>query len=201
MNRLATLWSGIGKFSFFSQTTTAPIPSPSGSEDQPVVAIDSLTKSFLTNRGREVPVIIPPLSLRFGRGEFTSIFGPSGCGKTTLLRLIARLEEPSTGRIIHSADPPDLGMVFQGGLVFPWLTVSNAMVLVLLDRRTPAAETQRLVDHYLEVTGLSDFRDSYPTQLSGGMRQRLALAQSLIFQPHLLLLDEPFSALDAMTRV
>ncbi|MEZ4834836.1 MAG: ABC transporter ATP-binding protein [Caldilineaceae bacterium] len=139
------------------------------------------------------------------RGEFVCIVGTSGSGKSTLLRILGGLLAPSSGRVVLAGEeidqpPPSIGFVFQKSNLMPWRTVTDNILLPLeIQGRVTDAERVRAAN-LLDVVGLADFTDTYPAQLSGGMAQRLALARALIQQPQLLLLDEPFGALDALTR-
>jgi taurine transport system ATP-binding protein len=143
------------------------------------------------------------IALSFGRGDFICIVGPSGCGKTTLLQTLAGFLPPSTGRVVVDGariegPGPDRGVVFQQPALFPWLTVAaNAG---FGPRMTGAAGREARVEQWLRTTGLWEFRDRYPYELSGGMQQRLAIARALCNEPKVLLMDEPFGALDALTR-
>ncbi len=160
------------------------------------------SKAYDADNGRAVHVL-EDITFSVRPGEFVSLLGPSGCGKTTLLRMAAGLEKPTSGAIIFDGLPivgPDRqrGIVFQAYNAFPWLTVRENVAFGLrVQASDPDAEK---VNHWLDVTGLTDFADSYPKTLSGGMRQRLALARTMIVEPRLLLLDEPFGALDERTR-
>lgn len=149
--------------------------------------------------GREI-VALDGVDLALPRGSFTTVVGRSGCGKTTLLRLLAGLVEPSTGaiRFIHE-ERPRIGCVFQEPRLMSWLSVAKNVSFGLVGRIEPRAATAR-VDAALDLVGLSGFRDAWPDQLSGGMAQRVAIARALVLEPELLLLDEPFAALDAFTR-
>jgi NitT/TauT family transport system ATP-binding protein len=148
-----------------------------------------------------------PLDLDLARGEFFSVVGPSGCGKTTLMDLIAGLSAPSEGVITFEDKPvagevPDgIGAVFQEDASFPWLTVRDNIAFGLRRAGIDAAETQRRVEHAISFMGLKEFTTAYPAQLSGGMRQRVCIARTLVLQPRLILLDEPFGALDQQTRL
>jgi len=138
-------------------------------------------------------------------GEFRVLLGPSGCGKSTVLRLIAGLDEPTSGEVkldgkIVTGPGADRGMVFQKYTSFAWLTVEQNIAYGLDLRGAPAAERDAMVGHLLEATGLKDFAKAYPHTLSGGMQQRVAIARSLAVKPRVLLMDEPFGALDAQTR-
>jgi len=137
--------------------------------------------------------------------EFISVIGPSGCGKSTLIRIVAGLEPPSSGEVLIDGRPvggpgADRGMVFQGYTLFPWLTVKRNVMFGLRMKGTPRAKAASLALEWLELVGLADFADHYPAQLSGGMKQRVAIARALANEPRILLMDEPFGALDAQTR-
>jgi NitT/TauT family transport system ATP-binding protein len=148
-----------------------------------------------------------PVDLDLRRGEFFAVVGPSGCGKSTLLEVLAGLQRPTTGTVLFEGRPvigevPDgIGVVFQEDASFPWLTVWDNTAFGLRRSGVDAAEIRRRVDDALAFMGLMDFARAYPAQLSGGMRQRVCIARTLVLQPHLILLDEPFGALDAQTRL
>jgi NitT/TauT family transport system ATP-binding protein len=149
---------------------------------------------------REVNLTIEP-------GEFICLVGPSGCGKTTLLNVIAGFLEPTTGEVFIEnrkirGPGPDRCVVFQQYAVFPWLTVRQNVEfgLKLSANRRPAAETRHIVEHFIELVGLKEFADALPKELSGGMKQRVAIARAYAVNPQVLLMDEPFGALDAQTR-
>lgn len=138
------------------------------------------------------------LDLEIGRGQFVSIVGPSGCGKSTFLRLVAGLDEPTSGELrVEGHDPLGLAFVFQDATLLPWRSVAHNITLPLELRREAAAER---VAQTLELVGLTDFAAAYPAQLSGGMRMRVSIARALVTRPQILLLDEPFGALDEITR-
>ncbi|MBB3102773.1 ABC transporter ATP-binding protein [Azomonas macrocytogenes] len=152
--------------------------------------------------------VVRNVSLDLGRGEFVSLIGPSGCGKTTLLKLAAGMSTPTQGSVTLGSQPitapgPERGVVFQEYGVFPWLSVRGNIEfgLTLAANRRDAAERAVIVDKYLALMGLGDFRDALPNTLSGGMRQRVALARAYAVNPEFLLMDEPFGALDAQTRL
>jgi NitT/TauT family transport system ATP-binding protein len=145
------------------------------------------------------------VSLSIRPGEFVSLLGPSGCGKSTLLRCIAGLETPTSGTVTVNGsvveDPPDgLGMVFQRDALLDWRSVADNLMLPVDFRRGDRGAARERADALLRLTGLKEFESSYPAQLSGGMRQRVALCRALVDDPALLLMDEPFGALDALTR-
>jgi NitT/TauT family transport system ATP-binding protein len=138
-------------------------------------------------------------------GEFRVLLGPSGCGKSTLLRMIAGLDRPDSGQVLVNGKPVDgpgrdRGMVFQKYTSFPWLTVADNIAYGPKINGVPAAERQQIVDHLIEAVGLAGFEKSYPDTLSGGMQQRVAIARTLANRPQVVLMDEPFGALDAQTR-
>ncbi len=173
----------------------------------PHAALTGVTKCFASaSAGTELHAL-GPIDLELRRGEVFSVVGPSGCGKSTLLELLAGLAPCSEGRIEFEGQPvegrvPDgIGVVFQEDASFAWLTVRNNIAFGLrhigLDRQEIEARTQQA----LAFTGLSGFADAYPAQLSGGMRQRVCIARTLVLQPRLILLDEPFGALDEQTRL
>jgi NitT/TauT family transport system ATP-binding protein len=148
-----------------------------------------------------------PLDLDLARGEFFSIVGPSGCGKSTLLDVLAGLSAPTAGSVSFEGSPvagevPDgVGVVFQDDACLPWLTVRDNVAFGLRRAGTEAAEIARRVAYAIGFMGLDDFAGAYPAQLSGGMRQRVCIARTLVLQPRLILLDEPFGALDQQTRL
>ncbi len=138
-------------------------------------------------------------------GEFVCLVGPSGCGKTTLFRVIAGLTDATDGRVLLNDAPvtgptTDMGVVFQDYHLFPWLTVAENVAFGLERTETTDADRADRVDEMLELVGLDEFRDAYPKSLSGGMKQRVGIARALAVDPHLLLMDEPFGAVDAQTR-
>jgi NitT/TauT family transport system ATP-binding protein len=144
------------------------------------------------------------VSLEIGAGDFVALLGPSGCGKTTLLRMIAGLEQPDTGRLIwdagHQPTQGEIGFVFQDATLLPWATATDNVFLPLRLRGMAREQAMPLVQAALERVGLHGFADSRPRQLSGGMRMRVSIARALVTRPRLLLMDEPFAALDEFTR-
>ena len=166
--------------------------------------LEKVAKTFRSN-GREVQAVTP-VTLGIQRGQIVTFLGPSGCGKTTLMRMVGGLEHPSTGRITldgAALGGPDRrrGMVFQSYSAFPWLSVAGNIRMGLKYRRgLSAAERDGIVTQLIETVGLRGFADSYTNRISGGMRQRVAIARTLAADPEVLLMDEPFGALDALTR-
>jgi NitT/TauT family transport system ATP-binding protein len=151
--------------------------------------------------------VIEDVSFEVSNGEFVSIIGPSGCGKTTLMNIVGGFVKPTAGRVLLDGRPvaapgPDRGVIFQEYGVFPWLTVRQNIEfgLKLEANRKPAAERTAIANRYMGLMGLTDFADHFPKHLSGGMRQRLAIARAYAVKPQFLLMDEPFGALDAQTR-
>jgi NitT/TauT family transport system ATP-binding protein len=159
------------------------------------------------DNGKRVVHALGPLDLDIREGEFLCIVGPSGCGKSTFLRLLAGLAKPSAGEIAiehHEQDRPLMGMVFQDHSVYPWKTVEQNVrfALDLQKKGRPAkADRDARVQHYLKKLGLSDFAKALPATLSGGMRQRVSIARALAIEPEIILMDEPFAALDAQLRI
>jgi NitT/TauT family transport system ATP-binding protein len=171
------------------------------STNNPVIVIDNASKLFLDG----TVVAFRQLSLAVARDEILCIVGPSGCGKTTLLRCMAGLTEINTGQfLVHGkpvAGPPDgVAMVFQHFGLLPWKTVYDNAAFGLAMAGASAAHIRERVTHYLDLVGLSGFEKHYPYQLSGGMQQRVGLVRALAMNPSVLLMDEPFAALDAQTR-
>ena len=166
---------------------------------RPAIRIRDLTKTF------GALTAVDNVSLDIAPGEFFMIVGPSGCGKTTLLRILAGLETATSGTIEidvpAGSQRPENSMVFQGDSIFPWMTVWQNAAYGLRMRKVAAATIKDVVGHYLDRTGLTRFADYYPHQLSGGMRQRVAIARAFANDPQILLMDEPFSALDAQNKL
>ena len=166
------------------------------------VVVDSVTRTFTTARAASVTAL-QDVSLEVAAGEFVSLIGPSGCGKSTLLRLIADLDEPDSGSIAvfgktarQARLDQDYGIAFQQAGLLPWRTIRANIALPLELHGVAATARRSRVDELLALVGLGDFADSYPDQLSGGMQQRVAIARALAEHPRLLLMDEPFGALD-----
>ncbi len=161
---------------------------------------------YKTTDGRDVTALTS-VSLDIQRGEFISLLGPSGCGKTTLLRIIADLLQPTSGTITVGGESPRAarlkqryGIVFQSAVLYDWRTVKKNVMLPLEIMHVPKAERSERAEKMLELVGLTDFANHYPNQLSGGMQQRVGIARALALRPEILLMDEPFSALDEFTR-
>lgn len=164
--------------------------------------VDELCVSYPLGHG--IVQAIDGVSLRVSLGEFCAVVGPSGCGKSTLLRAIAGLVEPTSGTVAidHAAsDRPAQAMVFQGRSVFPWMTVAQNAAYGLQVRGIPRYERDAVAERWLRQVGLGDFLQAYPEQLSEGMRQRVAIVRAFATDPELLLMDEPFGALDEQTRI
>jgi len=169
-----------------------------------MLSIKNLNKTYHTEEGDEV-VALSDINLHVADKEFVCFIGPSGCGKTTLLRITAGLEKPDSGTLTVNNEPitgpgPDRGMVFQEYSLFPWRTVLKNITFSLELKKIPKSEREKIARDFLEVVGLSKFADSYPHELSGGMKQRVAIARALVNDPDVLLMDEPFGAVDAQTR-
>ena len=169
-----------------------------------MIVLDRVTRTF---DGPEGPfTAVRDASFTVARGQFVSLVGPSGCGKSMLLGVIAGLVPITSGRIelagrpVDSAPPANLGYLFQRDALLPWKTARENVALPLVIRRTPAAEARARASRWMARVGLAGFEDYYPHQLSGGMRKRVSLATTLIYEPPILLMDEPFSALDVQTR-
>lgn len=174
-----------------------------GGNGVPIVRIEKVNKIFRSN-GREV-VALRDITLEIYQGEFICILGPSGCGKSTLLNAIAGFSLPSSGKLIANerevtAPGPDRAMVFQEYALFPWMTVAENIAFGLEIKNLSKTAIKSRVDALLKKFQLTDFRDRFPKDLSGGMRQRVAIARSLALDSPMLLMDEPFGALDALTR-
>ena len=172
---------------------------------RPVVDVSGVSKVFDTARGRTVA--IDGIDLAVAPGEFVSLIGPSGCGKSTLLRLIGDLTGPTSGTVTVNGKPArqarldrDYGIVFQAPVLFDWRSVQANVALPLEIKGVSGSDRDRRVQDMLELVELRDFARHYPYQLSGGMQQRVSIARALAIEPSILLMDEPFGALDEMTR-
>ena len=168
------------------------------------LTLDRLSMRFRTRRGESVTAL-QDISFEIKDREFAVLVGTSGCGKSTILRLVAGLLPPSDGRVLLdgravSGPGPERGMVFQSYTLFPWLTVQQNVEFGPRLRRTPPAKRGAVAAHYIAAVGLAGFESVYPKELSGGMMQRVAIARALANDPEVLLMDEPFGALDAQTR-
>jgi NitT/TauT family transport system ATP-binding protein len=177
---------------------------PPAASDAPAIDVRGLRVEFTLERGRTVTAL-DGVDLAIAAGSFLSIIGPSGCGKSTLLRVIAGLTEPTAGSVHVGDDAPHalvaqhrLGIAFQDHALLPWLSVRDNVALPFRIARLPVDGAR--IDELLALVGMAEFRDARPRQLSGGMRQRVAIARALVLRPSILLLDEPFGALDAVTR-
>ncbi|ORA38060.1 ABC transporter ATP-binding protein [Mycobacterium aquaticum] len=171
----------------------------------PKLQLRNVTKQFEIRGDKARFTAIEDISLELAAGEFLVLVGPSGCGKSTLLDLLGGLSAPTSGEILLDGRPItgpglDRGIVFQQYALLPWRTARKNIEFGLEAKGLRAAERRHLAEHYLELVGLHAFADRYPHELSGGMRQRVAIARSLAFDPEVLLMDEPFAALDAQTR-
>ena len=169
------------------------------------LAIEGVSRTFPGRNGRPAMRALEPTTLNVKDNDFVTILGPSGCGKSTLLRIVAGLDQPTSGRVVldgHEVAGPgaDRGMVFQSYTLFPWLTVRENIAFGLRERGVSVAERDVIANGYIERVGLSGFENHWPKQLSGGMQQRTAIARALANDPKILLLDEPFGALDNQTR-
>ena len=181
-------------------------PQPSQMLDVSVV-IHKIGHVYDTAGGQRAVTALSNVNLEIAKGEFFSIVGPSGCGKSTLLDIVAGLIRASQGRVtfegheVRGAVPQGIGAVFQEDTSFPWLSVWDNVAFGLRRRGIDAIETRRRVEHAIGFMGLAQFARHYPAELSGGMRQRVCIARTLVLQPRLILLDEPFGALDQQTRL
>ncbi|TDW30084.1 ABC transporter ATP-binding protein [Cryobacterium psychrophilum] len=187
-------------------STTAPINTPDVNTPAPAVEVVGVSRVFAARKGDGVTAL-DNVSLTVAPGEFVSLIGPSGCGKSTLLRLIADLDTPTSGSIEVFGKPArqaridqDYGIAFQQAGLLPWRTVAGNIELPLELHGVGRAARRARAAELIELVSLGDFSGNYPDQLSGGMQQRVAIARSLAESPSLLLMDEPFGALDEMTR-
>ncbi|MBR0823948.1 ABC transporter ATP-binding protein [Bradyrhizobium manausense] len=167
--------------------------------------IDQVSRTFPARAGHAPTRALEPTNLDVGDNDFVTILGPSGCGKSTLLRIVAGLDRPTSGRVTLdgrevTGPGADRGMVFQSYTLFPWLTVRENIAFGLRERGVSQDERHKIADGFIKQVGLSGFENHWPKQLSGGMQQRTAIARALANDPKILLLDEPFGALDNQTR-
>ncbi|MCK0089433.1 ABC transporter ATP-binding protein [Rhodococcus sp. F64268] len=174
-------------------------------QTDPKLRLEHVTKQFAVRGSSDRFTAIDDISIDLAEGEFLVLVGPSGCGKSTLLDLLGGLSEPTSGRILLdgreiSGPGLDRGIVFQQYALLPWRTARSNIEFGLEAKGLQKKERRNLADRYLELVGLHGFGDLYPHELSGGMKQRVAIARSLAFDPEVLLMDEPFAALDAQTR-
>ena len=168
-----------------------------------ILEVKNLSKRFASAQGETEA--LRDVSFKVHRREFVCVIGASGCGKSTLVRILAGLETPSEGDVLLDNKPvtgpgPERGMVFQGYSLFPWLTVKRNVMFGPEMRGTSKTTAETHANEWLSLVGLTKFADAYPHQLSGGMRQRVAIARALVNEPRVMLMDEPFGALDAQTR-
>ena len=167
------------------------------------LVIDKICKEFTDGRGKALPVL-QDIDITVREEEFVALVGPSGCGKSTLLNISSGLLEPTSGTVkfteVAAGYQPRMSIVFQETGLFPWRKVHDNIAFGLETAGMPVALREARIKHYIELVGLKGFENSFPHQLSGGMRQRVGIARALAIEPDLLLMDEPFSALDAQTR-
>lgn len=169
------------------------------------LALDGIGKKFFQEDTQTDLRVLSDINCTVKDGEFISVIGPSGCGKTTLLRIISGLEQPSTGRMLLKENEiknpyGQVGLIFQEYALFPWRTVIDNIAFSLEIKKVPKKQRRERAHYYLKKFGLDGFEHKYPKELSGGMKQRVAIARTLINDPNLLLMDEPFGALDSQTR-
>lgn len=170
-----------------------------------MLVLDDLSRSFASNADGRTVVAVEGVSLTVEPGEFLCLLGPSGCGKSTLLNLVAGFLAPTQGSVCFDGQPvtkpgPDRAVVFQDAALFPWLTARQNLEFGLRNLGYGKTERRQRAEAMLEQVRLADFADAFPHELSGGMRQRVAIARALVLEPKVLLMDEPFGALDANTR-
>jgi NitT/TauT family transport system ATP-binding protein len=170
-------------------------------------SLRDVTQIYPPRAGRPALQALGPVSLDLAQGEFFAVVGPSGCGKSTLLDVMAGLVAPSAGdvmfegKLVHAQVPDGIGVVFQEDASFPWLTVYDNIAFGLRQEGRPDSEVRASAEFAIDFMGLKEFASAYPAQLSGGMRQRVCIARTLVLKPRLILLDEPFGALDQQTRL
>jgi len=169
------------------------------------LSIQGVSRTFTTAKGQATQALLP-VDFHVNDNDFVTILGPSGCGKSTMLRIVAGLDYPTSGRVLLDGRPvegpgADRGMVFQSYTLFPWLTIEQNIRFGLRERGMPEAQQKERAAYFIAKVGLRGFEQHYPKQLSGGMQQRTAIARALANDPKILLMDEPFGALDNQTRV
>ena len=184
--------------------SAVPHSAGTGAGAPPAIDFHDVSLRFISNTG-DATVALRNFTMSVARGEFVAIVGPTGCGKSTTLNMITGLLKPTVGEVEIMGKPvdgidPRIGFVFQADAVFPWRSVRDNVAAGPMFRGKSKAEAHRLADEWIHRVGLDGFSNHYPHQLSGGMRKRVALAQTFINQPEILLMDEPFSALDMQTR-
>jgi NitT/TauT family transport system ATP-binding protein len=200
MNQIIT---GTRSFSYLDQSTDVKARFERMKARETILEVRHLGKIFTA--GKRETVALQDINFSTCRREILCVVGPSGCGKSTLVRILAGLEEQSSGEVLLEGKPvegpgSDRGMVFQGYTLFPWLTVKKNVMFGLEINGYGAGEAERQALQWLQLVGLEKFQNAYPHQLSGGMKQRVAIVRALANQPRILLMDEPFGALDAQTR-
>ncbi|WP_199711136.1 ABC transporter ATP-binding protein [Tessaracoccus antarcticus] len=173
-------------------------------DERPKIEINDITKVY--ELGKEQFYALGGVSLTLADNEFVTVVGPSGCGKSTMMNILAGLDEPTSGTArvdgkLVKGPSPERGVIFQQYALFPWLTVRKNVEFGLKTARVSAAERHERAEHFIEMVGLTQFADALPKMLSGGMKQRCAIARAYAMNPSILLMDEPFGALDALTRV
>ena len=171
----------------------------------PLLSIQGVSRTFISPKGQVTQALLP-VDFDVQENDFVTILGPSGCGKSTMLRIVAGLDHPTSGRVLLGGRPvegpgADRGMVFQSYTLFPWLTIEQNIRFGLRERGMPEAQQKERADYFIAKVGLRGFEQHFPKQLSGGMQQRTAIARALANDPKILLMDEPFGALDNQTRV
>lgn len=167
--------------------------------DHPAIRISDVNKIYKGSGGKEVQALTN-INLDVENSEFISIIGPSGCGKSTLLRILANLDQPTSGKIDWAKSADHIGFVFQDSVLLPWKTVYQNAKFPLEVKKLDTKENLANLDKLLELAGLKGFENAYPRELSGGMKQRVSIVRALSYNPDVLLMDEPFGALDALTR-
>ena len=181
-------------------------PVSTGQDGAAAIHVENVSLTYQSSNGAEV-LAIDNISCTIEAGKFVVLIGPSGCGKSSLLMMMAGLRHPTKGQILCNGkqiiepDPDQVGVVFQEANLYPWLTAQKNVEFPLMLRKVPQQERSRLALEALELVGLGKFAQSYPHELSGGMKQRVSIARGLVHHPKVLLMDEPFAALDEQTRL